>query len=175
MEFRLSTKAGSAGDSTASTAAASLGKYMSTSRLQGGALGNLFDEATGQEATDGSIDYRCFFALNDTAAPFTGVAWIASQVAGGADVSIGLDPAGVTAENSASAQAAEIADELTAPAGVTFSVPTTEAVGLVIGTLAAGECAAIWVKRRVPAGAHARARDGATLVVGGAAYVLVPL
>ena len=84
MEFRLSTKAGSAGDSTASTAAASLGKYMSTSRLQGGALGNLFDEATGQEATDGSIDYRCFFALNDTAAPFTDVvAWIASQVGAG--------------------------------------------------------------------------------------------
>ncbi len=169
MEFRLSTKAGSAGDSTASTAAGSLGKYMSTRVIVDGALGNLFRPATGLEATAGHTDYRCLFVLNEhaTDAQDNVKVWIGSQVVGGADIAIGLDPAGVTAEDSSSAQAAEIATEAVAPTGVTFSTPTTIGVGLNTGTVQAGECFAVWIRRRVPAGAFANSADGALILVGG--------
>ncbi len=81
-------------------------------------------------------------------------------------MAIGLDPTGVTLNSSASAQAVEIASETGAPAGVSFSSPTTKAGGLSVGNLASGQCRAIWI-RRTPLNAGARNNDGMSLGVSG--------
>lgn len=47
--FKYSVKTGTAGNSTAGTAAGSLGKYISTTAWAGGALNDLFDDVSGAE------------------------------------------------------------------------------------------------------------------------------
>ena len=168
IELRLSTLAGATGDSVPGTPAGSLGKYLSTSTMVNGGLHNLFREATGLEAEEGHTDYRCFFVVNTGANPYSNVGvWIAAQEPGGADISIGLDPEGVTAEDASDPQAAAIASETEAPSGVTFSLPTTPTVMLAAGDVAPGECFAVWVRRKVPVGSEARGADGALLVIQG--------
>lgn len=168
--YRLSVKTGAAGNTTASTPAGSLGKYISTSALDlVVTLNNLFDDVSGDENAASDVEYRCIFVLNDHAtltlqSPV--VAWIAAEVAGGADIAIGLDPAGVVAKGSAGAQAATIATEQDAPAGVAFTSPTTKGAGLAIGDIAPGYCQAIWV-RRTATNSAAVNNDGVTLRVEG--------
>jgi len=169
--FKLSRTAGSAGDAGSSTPAASLGKYISTTAIDlGTPLNNLFDDISGDEAAAGRVEYRCFFVHNNhaTLALLVPVrAWISADAAGGAAWAIGLDPAGVTAKGSASAQAAEIADETTAPSGVSFSAPTDKAGGLVIASIPAQSVVAIWVRRTITAGTAAVDADSVTLRVEG--------
>lgn len=52
-----------------------------------------------------------------------------------------------------------IADDETAPSGVTFSTPETEEAGLVIGTIAAGEAIALWIRREIPAESTVSAKE----------------
>jgi hypothetical protein len=166
ISVRLSTTAGAAGNSLASTPDTSLGKYLSTSVLADGSLHNLFDTVSGVEAAAGDTEYRCLFVLNlATDAMNDVLVWIESQTPGGADIAIGLDPAGVTAKASASAQAATIANEATAPTGVTFSLPTGAVNALAVGDVDPDECFAIWVRRTVPEAAGAKV-DGALIHVG---------
>lgn len=162
--FKLSTTAGTAGNQNTSTAAGSLGKYISTTQMTDNTVGNLFDDVTGDENAASTVEYRCFFVHNDHGSlTWESVkVWISSEVAGGASVAIGLDPAGVTAKGLGSAQAATIANESTAPAGVTFTAPTTKAAGLSVGDIAAGSVQAIWV-RRTAANTAAVDADGATI------------
>lgn len=165
LQVRLSTTAGSAGDSLASTPAGSLGKYLSTTVLADANLHNLFDAVTGAEAAVGSVEYRCLFVLNSHATETlreTSV-WIESQTPGGADVMIGLDPAGVTPKAQAGAQAATIASETAAPTGVTFSRPQTAGGALLVGDVAALSGFAVWVQRTVQSDPRALATDGVKL------------
>lgn len=168
IDFRLSTKSGSAGDSLASTPAASLGKYVATTEITNATGENLFDDASGAENTAQDIEYRCFFVLNNhgTLTLSGAVAWLSAEVQGGAVVAIGLDPAGVVAKGSASAQAAEIATEGDAPTGVTFSSPTDKGSGLSIGNIGPGQVQAIWM-RRTCTNSAALSGDGATVRVEG--------
>ncbi len=112
-------------------------------------LHDLFDPLTGRRNAALTVDYRCIFVANTHAT----LPWAAAKlhlesvVAGGADIAIGLDPAGNVARGASAAQAATIATVNDAPAGVTFSAPTTDAAGLDIGDLAAGSCRAIWIRR----------------------------
>ncbi|MGW8180029.1 MAG: hypothetical protein ACWGQW_14900 [bacterium] len=168
--YRYSVKSGSAGDTEASTPDASLGKYMSTSSVDLGVpANNLFDDVNGQESSAGDVEYRCFFILNDHAtltlvAPFV---WLEAEVGGGADVAIGLDPAGVVPRGQAGAQAAEIATEDNAPVGVSFSSPTSKATGLAASNIPPDYCQAVWVRRTVAPGTAAKAGDGVTIRVEG--------
>lgn len=167
--FKLSVTTGSAGNSTAQgNPNASIGKYISTTQITDATLNNLFDDISGDENAASTVDYRCFFVHNAHASiAWTSVyVWISAEVAGGASVAIGVDPAGATAIGSASAQAAIPADETTAPSGVSFSAPTSKGSGISIGTIAAGECVAIWV-RRTAANTVAVNNDGATIRVEG--------
>lgn len=163
--FRLSTTSGSAGDSTASTPAASLGKYASTSAITTAVLNNLWDDVSGAEAAAGDTEYRCIFMLNNHGSLTlkTPNVFITSQTAGGGTIDIGLDPAGVTAKGSASAQAATIANESAAPAGVTFSSPTSGSPLALPANLGPGQVIGIWIRRTVTAGASAVNPDGAIL------------
>ncbi|MGK2898612.1 MAG: hypothetical protein ACSLE9_07975 [Burkholderiaceae bacterium] len=169
VEIRLTTKAGAAGDSTASTPAASLGKYASTTVLTDATLENLFDNVLGAEAAAGRTTYRAIAVYNShpTDTWESVAAYIPSQIAGGADLSIGVDPAGPSDIDSAGAQGEEIATETDAPAGVTFSTPSTYGDGIVLGDLAPDECVIVWARLVVPADTNALSLDGALIAVRG--------
>ena len=152
IKRRLSTQSGAAGNSTASTPAASIGKYMSTTDLVDATVENLFINITAAEAAAGKTVYRCLFLYNSHGSQSMTATkiWVVSQTAGGGDISIGLDPAGAVTYNQAGAQAAIPANDTTAPSGVVFRTPTSEADALSIGTLASGKCYAVWFKLVVP-------------------------
>jgi hypothetical protein len=168
--YKLSTVAGAAGNTQAQPDPnASLGKYISTTEVNLGApLRNLFDDVTGDENAAADVEYRCLFVHNShaTITWLGAVAWISAEVAGGADVAIGVDPAGPSPIGQVAAQAAQIANEGAAPAGVAFSAPVTKETGLALGDLDAGECRAIWV-RRTATDSAAKNNDGCTLSVSG--------
>ena len=160
--YRYSVSA-AAGNTTASSAAASLGDQVATNGPTSASANNVFDDVSGAESAAGDVEYRCLFGLNNHASLTLIGAQLAidSESAGGASVQIGLDPVGVVAKGSASAQAATIANENTAPAGVTFS-----AGPLTIGDMAPGTVQGFWIKRTVPSGASA-ANDGAVFSITG--------
>lgn len=168
IKFKFSVKTGSAGDSTAGTAAGSLGKYVSTTEITDATLNNLFDDVTGDENAASDVEYRCIFVHNDhaTLTLQSSVMWISAEVAGGTDVAIAADGIGATPKGQAGAQADEVADESTAPSGESFSSPTTKGGGISLGDIAAGEVYAIWV-RRTAANTAALDNDGATIRVEG--------
>lgn len=161
--FKFSVVA-AAGNTTGSAAGSSLGDQISTTAITDATLNNLFDNVSGDENAASVVDYRCYFVHNNhgTLTWENVKVWLSAEVAGGASAAIGLDPAGVTAVGAATAQAATIANELAAPAGVTFTAPTTKAGGLSIGNIPAGSVAAIWV-RRTAANSAALDNDGVTI------------
>lgn len=163
--FKLSTTSGSAGNSTAQgNVNNSLGKYISTTEITDNTLNNLFDNISGDENAASTVDYRCFFVHNSHASLtwLSVVAWISAEVSGGASVAIGVDTTAASAIGSASAQALTVANETTAPAGVSFSTATTKGAGVSLGDIPAGQCRAIWV-RRTAANNAAVDSDGATI------------
>lgn len=107
----------------------------------------LFDDVARLEAVAGDTGYRCFYVKNAHASEsMTGVLlWIDTNTNGVDDLSIGLDPVGV------SGTATTIANENTAPTGVTFSTPTSELTALGLDTLTTGQYYAVWMRRTVPA------------------------
>lgn len=147
----------------------SLGGHVSTSGLVSSpTLHNLFDRISGDENSDSDVEYRCLFFVNKhaTLTLQSAMAWLSNQVSGGADAAIGLDPAGVVPSGQVAAQAAEIATEGDAPAGVSFSTPTSKGGGLSIGDIPAGNCQAIWM-RRTANNTGAVNNDGCTIRVEG--------
>lgn len=147
--FKLSTTAGASGNAGAQADPnASLGKFISTTQIVDATLNNLFDDISGDENAASTIDYRCMFIHNAHASLTLQGAkcWISAEVAGGASGAIALDASGVVTLGAAG-QAQFIADETTAPTGLSFSAPTTKPSGLTIGDIPAGSCQAIWVKR----------------------------
>lgn len=157
-----------AGDTTASSAAASLGDQISTTQITDATLNNLFDDVTGPENAASEAEYRCFFVHNNHGSlDWTSVVvWLSSETAGGAVAAISLDTTGVTVKGLGSAQAKTIANEDTAPATQTFTAPTTKGTGLAIGTIPAGSVQGIWV-RRTAANTAALALDGVVIRVEG--------
>lgn len=171
-KVRLSVKTGSAGNSTAGTPAGSLGKYMATTDLTDNSLNNLFRDITAAETAAGITLYRCVFLYNSHATlTYEAVkAWLDTQTSGGGTLAIGLDPAGVVDFNASAAQAAEIANETTAPSGVTFSTTAVDlASALSIGDMAPGKVQAIWLRLVVSAGAAAVADAGTLEITGNTA------
>lgn len=146
----------------------SLGGFMSSTELTDATTHNLFDVISGDDNAGSVVDYRVYFVHNShaTLTLFGAKAWLSSEVAGGASAAIALDGTGKVAYNAAGAQAERIANETTAPAGESFSSPTTKGAGLNIGDLAAGQVIGIWV-RRTAANSAALDNDGVTIKVEG--------
>lgn len=161
--LKYSVGSGSAGNTTAGTRDTSLGKYISTTQLSA-PPNAIWDDVSSAEASAGDTEYRCIFVHNSHAtdsALNVSVA-IQSEVGGGGATTIGVDTTAASAVGSSSAQAlGPVADENTAPAGVTFGSSAT------IGTLAAGQCRAVWVKRVVAASTGPLVGDGFTFHVAG--------
>lgn len=172
--YKFSVSA-AAGNTTAGTAAGSLGDQISTTQITDASLNNLFDDVTGDEnAASAVVDYRCFFVHNNHGSLTlqNAVVWISADVANGVDVALGVDPTAASAIGSGSAQAVAISPETSAPAGVTFtnyasgSAVDVKARGLSLGNIPNGQCKAIWV-RRTSANRAALNNDGATIRVEG--------
>lgn len=169
IKFKFSVKTGTAGNQNAGTAAGSLGKYISTTEITDNTLNNLFDDITGDENAASEAEYRCIFVHNAhaTLQLQNAVVWLSAEVAGGASVAIATDNVAASVIGSAGAQAAEVANEDTAPGAVSaFSSPTTKGAGLSLGSIDAGKCKAIWV-RRTAANSAALNNDGVTIKVEG--------
>ena len=169
IHTRLATTAGAAGNSTAPGAAGtSLGKYITNADLADNTLNNLFPDVTGAENAASNVDYQCQFIYNAHATLTwqSVVAWISAETASGSSWAIGVDTTAASAVGSAGAQALTIANKNTAPAGVTFSSPTTQATGIAVGDIPNGQVKAIWI-RRTSANTAAVAPDSATLSYAG--------
>ena len=115
------------------------------------------------------MEFRCVYVRNghatDTWGPNIKV-WFSAVTAGGANLEIALDLAGVG--NGATTGVADTIgteNEVPAPA-LTFTAPTTKATGLSIPNLIAGNSHAIWI-RRTATNSALQANDGATLEVQG--------
>jgi hypothetical protein len=166
--FKYSVSA-AAGNTTASTASTSLGDQISTTQWTGGSANDLFDNISGAENAANTVDYRCIFVHNSNAANTleNAVVYLSAETAGGANIAIATDNIAASAIGSASAQAAAIGSETTAPSGVSaFSSPTTAGTGLSLGNIPAGSCKAIWI-RRTATNSAALSNDGVTIAVTG--------
>lgn len=145
---KLATDTGP-GNSEASSPNASLGGFISTTELVNDTIHNLFAEVSGNENLNELSKYRCLFVQNanndDTF--FNVRVFFSDQNPDGADAFVGVDPTAVSAVDDTDEQAVEIADEDTAPAGVSFSAPEDYDSGVVIGDLEPNEVRAIWFRR----------------------------
>jgi hypothetical protein len=153
------------GGSGNTSPAASLGGAISTTEINNAVpLNNLFDDVSDVEAASGDTEYRCMYVknTNGSSSLTSSAIYIASNTpSADTAIQIGLDPAGVNGV------ATTVANENTAPAGVTFSSAANSGAALAVGTLAAGAFQAVWIKRVVDADAAAAASDPVTLRVTG--------
>mgnify|MGYP001561535548 CR=1 FL=1 len=167
--IKMSVKTGSAGDSTSSTVAGSLGKYVSTTQVSTTPLNNFFDDVSAAENVASTVDYRCYFLHNNhaTLTYYGAVVYLSAETAGGASMSIAVDNIAASAKGSSSAQADQIINETTAPTGVgAFSSPVTVGSGLALGDLAPGQVRAVWLKRTA-SNSGAVDLDGFTIAFAG--------
>lgn len=156
--------AAAAGNTTAGTAAGSLGDQISTTQITDNTLHNLFDVVTGDENAASEAEYRGIFVHNNHGSLTwqSPVVWISGEVAGGAVAAISVDTTAASAVGSGSTQMKTIADENTAPSSQTFSAPTTKGTGLALSDIAAGNVKGIWI-RRTAANTAALDNDGVTI------------
>lgn len=169
--FKYSVKTGSAGNTTAGTAAGSLGTYVSTTQWTGGTANDLFDDISGAENAASTVDYRCIFIHNSNAANIyqNVVVYLSAEVAGGASIAVAADTTAASALGSATAQALTGTTE-TAPGagitGLTYSSPTTAGAGVALGNIGTAQVKAFWI-RRTAANTAALSGDGVTIAVSG--------
>lgn len=140
IQYRLSGGAANA------SAAASLGGAKSSTSATSG----LFDDVTSAESAAGDTEYRCFYVHNNhgTLALQNAVIWIVSNTTGNR-IAIGLGSSAINGTEQT------VANEDTAPAGVTFSQPTTKAGGISLGSIPAGQHKAVWIRRTIAAASSA--------------------
>lgn len=163
--FRLTTTAGTAGNSQAGTPSGSLGKYASTTPWTGGAIGDLFDILTVDDNLGGGAEYRCLaFGHANAANAAQDVRIFLKDTDGGALVAIGVDPAPASPIGAAAAQGASIATKTDTPAGVVFSSPTTLGAAINLGNVPPGHVRLVWV-RRTGAATPSTPADACTLSV----------
>lgn len=151
IQYRLSGGAANA------SAAASIGGAKSANS----APAALFDDVSGAESAAGDTNYRCVYVHNNNATlPLqNAVLWIQANTTANR-IAVGAGASAINATETA------VANEATAPAGVTFTQPTTKGTGISLGTIPAGQHKAVWVRRTVTAGAAAN-NDTYTLRVEG--------
>ncbi len=167
--FRYSVPGATAGNATAGTANGSLGKYMSTTAWAGGAANDLYDNISGTENANSTVDYRCIFVYNtNTANALQGAkVYLSAETAGGANIALASDNIAASAPGATAAQADTIANETTPPVGVSaFASPTTAGTGVVLGDIPANSVKAFWVRRSATNSA-ALSNDGVTIAVTG--------
>ena len=123
-------------------------------------IDNFFDSVSSAEAVAGSTEYRALMVKNDSANTMYGaVVWLAQNTP------FPNDEIWVAIEAPAANAIQSIANETTAPTGLTWSLAASEGAALSIGNLAAGACYGIWLKRIVSASANRYAANNFMLTV----------
>lgn len=147
------------GGAANSTPAASLGGAKSSAAMPA----DLFDDVSSAEASAGDVEYRCIYIHNNHGSLTLQAPRIfiqANTPSATTTVAIGL---GTSAQGGTEQT---VADESTAPAGVSFSEPADFAAGIALGDIPPGGHRAVWVRRTITAGTAA-ANDSFTLRVTG--------
>lgn len=148
------------GGASNTSPAASLGGAKSSTA----AGTNIFDNVSSAESTSGDDEYRQVYVHNNhaTLALENATAYLSAAAnSGSTTLAIGVGTSAVNGTEQT------VADEGTAPAGVTFSAPNNVGAALALGTIPAGQHRALWVRRHVNAGAAAVTGDGATIRIDG--------
>ena len=124
---------------------ASLGGAISTTEITDATDNNLFDDVSGDESFSGDTEYRAFFVKNNHGSlTWQSVkVWIDTNTPGVDSVEIGIEASKGTPKQT-------IANESTAPTGISFSAPANKAAGLSLGDLLTTDVYMVWVKRIVP-------------------------
>jgi hypothetical protein len=144
--------------------ALSIGGAKSSVAVSATALGNLFDPVTGDEAAAGVTRYRLVYLQHDDADASglldPAVLWFSTSPAAGQTIAVGLAAAGKGAPETA------VANENTAPAGVTFASPVSKATGVSLtGTpYTEGQYIGVWLRVVTSVGATKRASSGAPVL-----------
>lgn len=123
----------------------------------------LFDNVTSNEASAGDTEYRCIYVRNNnpTLTLLGGVLWVSVNTpSASTDIAVGLGTSAISGTEQV------VANEGTAPVGVTFSNASNKAGGVALGDLPPGATRAVWVRRTVGAGA-ASVQDTYTIRVEG--------
>ena len=143
------------GGATNAVGDASLGGIKSANAMSG-ATDGLFDAVSAAQAAAGLVEHRCIYLHNANAADTMTAArvWVnANTPLAGTTLDIGVGTAAINATEQT------VANEATAPTGVTFSAPSTAATGLALGSIPFGQHKAVWLRRTVTAGSGASASD----------------
>jgi hypothetical protein len=107
---------------------------------------DLFDDVTYADTQAGFTDYRLIYVHNsDTGIAGNVLAYVSSQLETGRTMSLGVatEASGVTVT--------AVANDSTAPAGVTFSAPTSIGTAVDVGPVAPGQAKGLWLRRSVVA------------------------
>jgi hypothetical protein len=125
---------------------------------------NLFDVVAASESSTGDTEYRCLYVKNISSRSVlqNSKIWIyANTPSTFSDVTIGLGTSAISGTEQT------IANEGTAPAGVSFTTADGMSNALSIGNLIAGQHKAVWVKRVINAASLAYDNDNFTLAFAG--------
>lgn len=175
--FKLSAPGASTGNTVSGTAGNSWGNYISTTQVSNTPLDNLFVDITGAQNAAQQVDYACIFIHNNTASGnsmLNTVAWLPQSlfVTGGANIALAADTFSASAIGSSSQQAVKITANTNAPVGVSGWVSPTNTApsfpsytnGIQLGTIAPGNCIAVWIRRTTTNSAPVN-NDGFTLEI----------
>lgn len=116
-------------------------------------LDNLFADSTPAEVTYGSTEYRAFYVFNDNeiGTMYNTKVWIdISETVTAVAIAIGATDA----------VADSIGVQNNPPANITFSSPTAESDGLVVGTLRPLDGFYVWMRRTIVPGTPSATDDG---------------
>jgi hypothetical protein len=135
------------GGASNSSGDASLGGVISSNSPSPN-INELFDYISAYEAEYSDAEYRCVYVKNTstTETLYNAKVWISENTPSVyTEVEIGLGTSALGVDEQT------VANESTAPIGVTFSIPLTEATALSIGDMGPSKYKAVWIKRSVTA------------------------
>lgn len=153
IQYRLS------GGATNGSPIASLGGVKSSNA----APSTIFDGVDAGESAAGDIEYRCIYVHNahTSLTLYNAFAWLPLNTPSTSTLlEIGVGTSAVNGTEQT------VADENTAPSGVTFGVGATKGAGVALGDIPAGQGRSVWLRRTVTAAAAAIS-DGFTIKVEG--------
>lgn len=158
IKYRLS------GGASNSDPNASLGGAKSSTEITSGSANNLWDNVAGDEHASGNdVEYRGAYVHNGHGSlTLQGTKfWIDSLTSSGDtefDIALAGEGLNSTMET--------IANESTAPAGESFTRPTTKAGGLTMGNIPSGQHYGWWIRRTVNQNAAAANDTGSVRAEG---------
>jgi hypothetical protein len=115
---------------------------------------SLLDDVTQAQALTGDTEYRCVYVHNNEPVASAAVkAYFSDQPPTGTiELYLGVAVQAAGTNTSGGSVVTAIANDHTAPAGVTFSTPNSSGTAVNLGTLLAGQGRGLWIKRIVPPG-----------------------